>query len=74
MNDLHQANIDEDLDWSVIAPGTGFTTDEMTMKEVMQFRRDNMDITQMFWVKQQPVIDYANNLYNPKSLIMVILN
>lgn len=71
---LHQANIDEDLDWSVVAPGTGFTTNEMTMKQVLKFRRNNLATTQMLWIKQQPVIDCANNLYNPKSLIMIILN
>lgn len=71
---LHQANIDEDLDWSVITPGTGFTTNDMSVKQVLKFRRKNLTTTQMFWVKQQPVIDYANNLYNPKSLIMIILN
>lgn len=74
MRDLHQADIAEDLDWSLITPGTNFTTTEMDMKDVIHFRRNNLKTTQMFWVKQQPVIDYANNLYNPKSLIMVILN
>lgn len=45
-----------------------------TSKKRFDFRRKNLKITQMMWLTTSPVIDYGNTLYNPKCLIMIILN
>lgn len=68
-----KANIEE-LKWSLIAPDVCFTSAKMTMQEIIDFRRNNLKITQMIWITKQPVLDCSYNLYNPKALIMLILN
>lgn len=70
---ISRANI-EDFKWSVISNEVAFTTNYMTMREIIDFRRANMGITQMLWISKAPVIDCGNTLYNPKSLILLILN
>ena len=40
----------------------------------MKFRRKNMSITQIFWIRLSPVIDVGLTLYNPKCKITIILN
>lgn len=67
------ANIEE-LKWSLIAPKTRFTCGVLSTREIFETRKENMQITQMIWITKQPVIDFANNLYNPKALIMLFLN
>lgn len=71
MNEL--AHIEE-TNWSLITTGTNFTSNEMSFREILNFRKENKHITQMLWVNQQPIIDKYNCLYNPKSLILLILN
>lgn len=67
--DLHKANI-EKIKWSLVTPDVRFAD----VRGIMKFRRANMTITQMIYITKQPVMDFANNLYNPKALIMIILN
>ena len=41
---------------------------------LMKFRRANMGITQMCWITKRTVIDCGYTVYNPKTLVMLILN
>ena len=66
------ANV-ENIKWSLITPEVKFIK-ENNLKEIIRFRRENLSITQMIWITKQPVMDYVCNLYNPKTLIMKILN
>ncbi len=68
-----RANIEE-IKWSLIEPDIRFTCGDFSIREVFKFRRVNLTITDMFWITKQPVMDSANNLYNPQALIMLILN
>ena len=71
--DLQKANIEE-IRWTRITPEVRFESRNNDLRKTAKFRSANMKITQMFWITLQPVIDSANNLYNPKALIMLILN
>ena len=73
MKSGNPANIEE-LQWSLIAPKTRFTCGELSSKEIFKTRKANINITQMAWITKQPVIDFANNVYNPKALILLFLN
>ncbi len=73
MNRIEPANI-EDLKWTVISPDVKFDSGFGDIAAITYFRKQNLKTTNMFWITKQPVIDCAYNVYNPKALIMVILN
>lgn len=68
--DLDKVNI-EDLSPSLIHSEVHFIKD---VRKIMPFRRENLTATQMCWITKKPVIDIGNSVYNPKALIMLILN
>ena len=71
--DLHKANIEE-IKWSLIAPNISFDNHFRNLQDLFKFRMENHNITAMLWITKQPIMDCANNLFNPKALIMIILN
>jgi hypothetical protein len=76
MADLSKANI-EKIEWSIIDSDVKFTMHPISRercREVLKFRRHNMTTTDMLWITLNPVMDCGNTVYNPKALIMVILN
>ncbi len=64
----------EKIVWSKISHKTRFSSGFSDIKEILNFRKDNMEITKMCWITLEPVIDCTNTLYNPNALIMLILN
>jgi hypothetical protein len=45
-----------------------------SIPEARKLRKNNMEITQMLWIKKQTVIDSSYMVYNPLALIVLILN
>lgn len=43
-------------------------------EQMIQYRRGNMAITQMLWIKKRAVCDCLGEPYNPTALIVVTLN
>ena len=68
-----RANV-ENIKSSIVNHKVDFNCGGFGIKEVMKFRRANMSITNMLWITKSPVIDCGYTLYNPKALIMIILN
>jgi len=64
----------EEITWSLIEHNVRFINDPTSMRDIFLFRKNNMKITQMIWITKQPIIDNFLNLYNPKALIIIVLN
>lgn len=44
------------------------------MEQLIHYRQNNMETTEMLWIRKRPVVDCLGEPYNPKSLIMVHKN
>lgn len=64
----------EEIVWSIFDHTIKFNSGFFDLKEIMKFRKNNIKTTKMCWITLNPVIDCTNTLYNPKALIMLILN
>ena len=47
---------------------------EVLMRTETTLQTESLPLRFMIWITQQPVMDNSNNLFNPKCLIMIILN
>lgn len=68
---IERANI-ETVRWSKIRHDVVLMPDPN--REIGRFRRANLTITDMIWITKSPVVDSCYNLFNPKDLIIIILN
>jgi len=74
MEDISKAWIQDDLRESIIDHDVRFSSKVWNTRELMSYRRKNLNGTQMCWITLKPVMDCGNTIYNPRALIFNILN
>ena len=57
-----------------LLPNLNFNEQFGDSKAKFNFRKANLKTTQCLWLTMSPVIDYGFTLYNPKCLVLIILN
>jgi len=68
-----RANIEE-LKESIIDSNVSFEHGFEDLIALLEFRKANIETTQMIWITKRVVIDPGFTVYNPKALIFLILN
>jgi hypothetical protein len=70
--------ISKDLKWSPIKYLTRFHSfgDNIEgTKKLLEVRRNNIAITDMLWITQEPIYSInVDEVYNPRTVILVFLN
>jgi hypothetical protein len=60
---------------SLINNNVRFTLADSSPKDILNIRKSNMQITHVYWVTLKVKKDtYLNEIYNPRSLILLFLN
>ncbi len=63
----------QDIRWSLISHDVRFVKQD-NFKEVLNLRKKHYKLTQLIWITLQPVINSGYFLYNPRAMIVLILN
>jgi len=58
---------------SKIASNVNFTSNIISIREILKIRKENKNSTQIIWITKRPVITEFE-VYNPKAIIMIFLN